>query len=89
MQYLLIFFLILQLFEYIFALNDTFTAKIQCINRYGCHKDFCWTGCSGAFSIIHGPEWYYTKNPLLNAYQTCTSNNQCDGCWRCGEFSKI
>lgn len=56
-------------------------------NEYGCHKGYCWSYCSGAGTLLFGmtKEWCYTTKGRSQdrQYIKCTSNDECDACWRC------
>lgn len=55
----------------------------KCSVEAGCHKGKCWAWCG--VSLSDG-EWCYTTKTYSQsyAYVPCTTDYDCEKCWRCG-----
>ncbi|VVC32110.1 Hypothetical protein CINCED_3A016102 [Cinara cedri] len=55
-------------------------AADQSCREFGCHKNYCWSYCS------LGNQWCYTTKTYSQSYNyvSCTKDEDCNGCWKCG-----
>lgn len=56
----------------------------RCSVETGCHNGKCWAWCGVSLS---GGEWCYTtrrNSSQSYEYVSCTSEYDCDKCWKCG-----
>ncbi|XP_026819556.2 uncharacterized protein LOC113558283 [Rhopalosiphum maidis] len=55
-------------------------AADQSCREFGCHNNRCWSYCS------IGNQWCYTTKTYSQsyAYVSCTRDDECNGCWKCG-----
>lgn len=55
----------------------------KCSVEAGCHKGKCWAWCG--VSLSDG-EWCYTTKTYSQSYNyvACTTDYDCEKCWRCG-----
>lgn len=55
----------------------------KCSVEAGCQKGKCWAWCG--VSLSNG-EWCYTTKTYSQSYAfvPCTSDGDCDKCWKCG-----
>lgn len=55
----------------------------ECAQKGGCHRGYCWAYCGVSLS---GGEWCYTTKTYSRSFQyvTCSNDNECDLCWKCG-----
>jgi len=55
-------------------------AADQSCREFGCHKNSCWSYCS------LGNQWCYTTKSYSQSYDyvSCTRDDECNGCWKCG-----
>lgn len=55
----------------------------KCSVEAGCHKGKCWAWCG--VSLSDG-EWCYTTKTYSQSYDyvACTSDYDCEKCWKCG-----
>lgn len=57
------------------------TNSFKCSDRAGCHNGYCWAFCG----LMLGTEWCYTSHSYSQSFQyaSCTSDSQCNKCWKC------
>lgn len=70
-----------------FFLNNR--APRVCSEVFGCRNNRCWAYC-GIFTLKSGLWCYTTKSePRTKKYVECTSDAQCDPCWKCSELCHL
>lgn len=57
----------------------------QCVERWGCHKGYCWAGCEAILAFVPKAEWCYTTKGSSQdfKYVPCYGDGDCGQCWDC------